>query len=132
MLAKVATDSEGFYLTQDLGKIEDSGRLVILGRTDRVLISGGIKVALDRVEQLAASVTGVEDVVACAVADQQWGERVGIAYVGSPEVADDVASAIAQELGPAGKPVRVLRVDRIPKTQNGKHDFAATKKLFES
>ena len=131
MLANVETDESGFFITQDAGEVDENGHLSILGRLDRVIISGGIKISLDRVEQLALRVNGVDDVAAHALQDDKWGERVGIAYVGSPEVADDLARSLAQELGPAGKPVRVLRVDRLPKTANAKNDLRSVKKLFE-
>jgi O-succinylbenzoic acid--CoA ligase len=61
----------------------------------------------------------------------EWGQRVGIAYVGSPEVADDIARALSNDLGPAGKPVQVIRVDKLPKTANDKNDLIAISKLFE-
>ena len=131
VLANVETDADGFYATQDAGFVDDSGRLAILGRIDRVINSGGIKVSLDRVEQLAARVTGVVDVAATAISDFEWGQRVGIAYVGSPEVADDIAKALANDLGPAGKPIRLLRVDKIPKTSSSKNNLEAIAKLFE-
>lgn len=130
-LANVATDERGYFVTQDAGEIDGSGRLIIHGRLDRVINSGGIKVALDRVETLGASVVGVADIAAVAIEDSEWGQRVGIAYVGSPEVADTVALALANELGPAGKPIRILRVDSVPKLGAGKNDLQAIKKLFE-
>jgi O-succinylbenzoic acid--CoA ligase len=131
VLANVETDADGFFATQDAGLVDDSGRLAILGRIDRVINSGGIKVSLDRVEQLAARVTGVVDVAATAISDFEWGQRVGIAYLGSPEVADDIAKALANDLGPAGKPIRLLRVDKIPKTSSSKNNLEAIAKLFE-
>ena len=72
------------YQTNDLGVIRD-GKLEVLGRADRVVISGGIKVSLERVEQAALNIPGVEQVVAVPVATQ-WGESVGIIYMGSPEI----------------------------------------------
>jgi O-succinylbenzoic acid--CoA ligase len=131
VLANVETDADGFFATQDAGLVDESGRLAILGRIDRVINSGGIKVSLDRVEQLAARVTGVVDVAATAISDFEWGQRVGIAYLGSPEVADDIAKALANDLGPAGKPIRLLRVDKIPKTSSSKNNLEAVAKLFE-
>lgn len=131
MLANVDLDENGFFITQDAGLIDDEGHLAVLGRLDRVINSGGIKISLDRVEQLAIRVNGVEDLAATTIHDMQWGERVGIAYVGSPEVADDIAKTLANDLGPAGKPVQVLRVDKLPKTANAKNDLLAIAKLFE-
>ena len=130
-LANVATDDRGYFVTNDAGEIGDAGKLIIHGRIDRVITSGGIKVSLDRVEALGAAVVGVADIAAVAIEDSEWGQRVGIAYVGSPEVADTVALALANDLGPAGKPVRILRVDTVPKLSAGKNDLQAIKKLFE-
>lgn len=131
VLANVEKDADGFFATQDAGLVDESGRLAILGRIDRVINSGGIKVSLDRVEQLASRVTGVVDVAATAINDFEWGQRVGIAYLGSPEVADDIAQSLANDLGPAGKPIRLLRVDKIPKTSSSKNNLEAVAKLFE-
>ena len=131
MLANVALDADGYFVTNDAGEITDDGRLAVLGRIDRVINSGGVKVSLDRVEQLGQRVTGVVELAAAAIHDMEWGERVGIAYVGSPEVADDIARALANDLGPAGKPVQVIRVDKLPKTANDKNDLIAISTLFE-
>lgn len=131
MLAQVETDTEGVFWTQDEGIVYADGRLEIIGRADRVINSGGIKISLDRVEQLAAQVVGVSALAATPIADPEWGQRVGIAYVGSPEVAESIAAALADELGPAGRPVRVLRLDKLSLLANGKTDLLAIKQLFE-
>jgi o-succinylbenzoate---CoA ligase len=119
------------FITNDLGEFDESGALHVLGRIDRVIVSGGLKISLDRVEELARAVPGVAELAATAIADQEWGQRVGIVYLGSPEVADEIAMALANDLGPAGKPVRVVRTDGVPKLPSGKHDLQAIKLLFE-
>ena len=119
------------FITNDLGEFDESGRLQILGRIDRVIVSGGLKISLDRVEELARAVPGVAELAATAIADQEWGQRVGIVYLGSPEVADEIAQALANDLGPAGKPIRVVRTDGVPKLPSGKHDLQAIKRLCE-
>ena len=123
--------AEGGFITNDLGEFDEQQNLRVLGRIDRVIASGGVKIALDRVEQLAAEVPGVVEVAASPIQDAEWGQRVGIAYQGSPEVADSIAEALADTLGPAGKPVRVIRVDKLPRLGNGKPDLQAIKKVFE-
>ena len=50
MLARVATQ-DGFFVTQDLGFIED-GKLFVTGRADDVIISGGKNISLSAVERL--------------------------------------------------------------------------------
>ncbi len=131
VLAEVPVDENGYFWTNDEGVVYADGRVEIIGRIDRVITSGGIKIALDRVEQLARQVVGVEALAATAINDPEWGQRVGVVYVGSPEVAEEIASALADELGPAGRPVRVLRVDKLSMLPNGKPDLLAIKQLFE-
>jgi O-succinylbenzoic acid--CoA ligase len=122
--------SAGKVLMSDLGEIVDE-KLRVLGRSDRVLNSGAIKVSLDRVEAIANDVAGVAEVAATAIPDEEWGERVAILYVGSPEVSDEIAIRLADELGPAAKPVRIIRADRVPKLSNQKHDLIAIREIFE-
>lgn len=120
---------DGWLQTNDLGEFDGEGRLHVIGRADRVIASGGIKISLDRVEALAGLTTGVTELAAAPIDDPEWGQRVGIAYSGSPEVADEIARALADELGPAGRPIRVLRVDALPKLGNGKIDLLAARAL---
>jgi O-succinylbenzoic acid--CoA ligase len=126
----LAEDQDDWIFTNDLAELSESGKLVILGRADRVIISGGLKVSLDRVEYLGSELPGVEELSAVSISDETWGERVGVCYVGSPEVADDIANQLAALLGPAGKPVRVIRVDKLPRLATSKIDTLSVSKLF--
>jgi O-succinylbenzoic acid--CoA ligase len=83
------------------------------------------------VEAIAREVAGVVEMVAAPISDSEWGQRVGVVYLGSPEVADEIATQLADLLGPAAKPLRVLRVDMVPKLSNGKYDLLAAAALFE-
>lgn len=112
------------FLSNDLGELVD-GKLTILGRVDRVVISGGHKVSLEAVEQRASEIPGVLEVAAAAITTS-WGESVGLAYVGSPEV--DFKSL--QELSLAAKPYRVLQVAELPMLQSGKPDLVAIAALL--
>ncbi len=112
------------FLSNDLGELVD-GKLTILGRADRVVISGGHKVSLEAVEQRASEIPGVLEVAAAAITTS-WGESVGLAYVGSPEV--DFKSL--QELSLAAKPYRVLQVAELPRLQSGKPDLVAIAALL--
>lgn len=113
-----------WFQTNDLGESID-GRLVVLGRADRVIISGGLKVALDVVEDAAREIAGVNEVVAVAV-DSEWGQSVAIAYVGSPEVGFDSLATVSE----AAKPKKVLRLEELPTLKSGKVDLLAIAELF--
>ena len=114
------------YLTQDLGELVD-GKLEVLGRADRVIVSGGLKVSLDRVEEAALGLPGVEEVIAQAITTS-WGESVGILYVGSPEVEFSALS----EMTIAARPAKVIRVNALPRLSSGKPDLQAAAELLAS
>lgn len=64
------------FPTGDLGKFDASGNLHILGRADRVIITGGEKVHPEQVEA-AALATGLLSHARCiGVPDPEWGQRV--------------------------------------------------------
>lgn len=114
------------FVTQDLGELVN-GKLEVLGRADRVIVSGGLKVSLDRVEEAALAIPGVEAAIAQPV-KSSWGESVGIVYVGSPEV----EFAALAELSVAAKPAKVVRVAELPRLSSGKPDLISAAALLES
>jgi O-succinylbenzoic acid--CoA ligase len=126
----LAEGQDDWIFTNDMAELSSDGKVRILGRADRVIISGGLKLSLETVEYLGQELPGVEELAAVSLKDESWGERVGIAYIGSPEVADDIANQLAHLLGPAGKPIRVLRVDKLPKLPTGKPDNRLISQLF--
>lgn len=113
------------FVTSDLGEVVD-GKLHVTGRADRVVISGGLKVSLERIEQAAISFPGVEAVAAVAL-DSKWGQSVGIVYVGSPEVSFE---GLAEQISVAAKPAKVLRLNQLPLTATGKVDLRECSKLL--
>lgn len=115
------------FLTNDLGEYRD-GKLEVLGRMDRVIVSGGKKVSLDRVEQIAAEVVGVQQVVAVSLENQAWGERVGLAYQGSPEA--EIETLLVSMLGPEAKPIQLMQLSQIPLLASGKPDLLRIKKML--
>jgi O-succinylbenzoic acid--CoA ligase len=112
------------FVTNDLGEFSE-GKLTVLGRADRVVISGGHKVSLEAVEQRAALIAGVMEVAAAAM-PSSWGESVGLVYAGSPEV--DFSSL--EQLSVAAKPHRVILVPMLPRLQSGKADLVAIQALL--
>ncbi len=67
---------DGWLRTQDLGRLDDDGRLWVLGRVDSVIISGGVNVPAEAVEAMIARHPDVVSTVVVGVPDPEWGERV--------------------------------------------------------
>lgn len=115
------------FVTSDLGEWAD-GLLNVLGRKDRVIISGGLKLSLDHFETRALELKGVKEIAAVSL-PSEFGESVGVVYVGEAEVD---FSPLVQSISLAAKPRRVLQVLEIPTLPSGKPDLRAIATLLQS
>ncbi len=115
-------DSDGWYLTNDLGHFDD-GRLVVVGRIDDVIISGGEKISLRAVEEFLTPLVDGE-VVAFTHPDAEWGERLAIATTASIEVDhwQELQGKIRISLGRHAIPQDIYRIAEIPRGALGKVD----------
>src|SRR5437868_2852107 len=73
---EAAFNAQGWFMTGDLGWVDDAGYLRITGRLKDVIIRGGRNIYPARIEALAITHDAVEKAAAFAVADQRRGERV--------------------------------------------------------
>jgi O-succinylbenzoic acid--CoA ligase len=125
---------DGWLVTNDLGHWGEDGRLRIDGRTDDVIISGGVKVSAHVVARLLAELSFVHAVEVVGVPDPEWGEVV-VAVLATE--LDELHAAQEDELTGlrAGFPEstwwprRFVRVDELPLLPNGKPDRQALRKL---
>lgn len=115
-------DADGWFTTGDLGSYVD-GRLVVLGRADDVVVTGGEKVAPAAVEDRLRAHPAVVDVAVVGVPDPEWGQRVVAVVVlagrlSLAEARDHVAGPLPRAAAP-----RELRVvDALPLLSSGKVD----------
>ncbi|MXW63472.1 MAG: o-succinylbenzoate--CoA ligase [Bacteroidetes bacterium SB0662_bin_6] len=77
-------DEEGWFATGDMGRLDASGRLIVRGRMDHLLISGGENILPEEIEVVLAGVEGVERVVVVGVQDEEYGQRP-VAFVGTAD-----------------------------------------------
>ena len=122
--------TDGWFHTDDLGSIDDEGRLHIEGRADDVVISGGIKVPARAVALALTADSAVLDVEVVGVPDEEWGERVvAVVAAGDPIT----LSALRDLVEPrAWAPRQLVVVDDLPRLSNGKPDRIAMKALAEA
>src|SRR5690606_10588013 len=108
-----------WHRTRDRGE-DRSGRLVVLGRVDDVIVSGGVKVSLVEVE-LAARRAGAADAVAVALDHADWGQVAGILTTAAIDE-NAVRERIGEQLGPEARPFAVAVVAALPMLPSGKPD----------
>jgi len=119
-------DGVPWFRTGDLGRLDASGRLVVRGRADDVINTGGHKVVPGEVAAALQTCPGVKDVAVVGQPDPEWGERV-IAVVVPADPADPPALEllrmhVRERLPRYAAPSRVVMVDAVPMLPSGKHD----------
>ena len=121
-------DPEGWLTTGDLGEIDASGGLTVLGRADDMLISGGRNIHPQEIESCLAACPGVQDIAVTGLPDPVWGDLV-VALVVGP-VGDEALLAHArQHLPSAALPRRIRRLERLPRNAAGKLERLALRRI---
>lgn len=70
------TTETGYYTTQDLGQIDEKGWICVLGRRDDVVISGGVNIHPQEIEERLIAHPCVFDAAVVGVPDPKWGEAL--------------------------------------------------------
>ncbi|MDJ0790409.1 MAG: AMP-binding protein [Acidimicrobiia bacterium] len=120
----------GPFVTSDVGRLERDGSLIVVGRRDDVVVSGGENVSLQAVEGAIREIDGVVDVAVVGVDDPEWGTAVCAMVVGTTQV-DAISEAATSRLAGFERPKRWALVDAIPLLANGKPDLAAVRTAFD-
>ena len=124
------TDPDGvrWFRTDDLGRLDRSGRLHITGRADDLINTGGFKVAPGSVEDaLVRYLPGVRDAVVVGVPDPEWGHVVAAAVTLLPSAArrptvQDARAALRGILPDHALPRMLRVVEAFPVLGPGKPD----------
>jgi len=121
---EAAFNAQGWFMTGDLGWMDEAGYLRITGRKKDVIIRGGHNIYPARIEDLAMRHPAVERVAAVPVADERLGEKVCLAVMWRAgarlEAAEMLAHLDAVGLSKYDMPEYFLDVDQIPLTPSGK------------
>lgn len=120
---------DGWFRTDDLGDVDEDGRLRVLGRVDDVILSGGLKVPPVAVEQMLAAHPRVQCAVVVGAPHPEWGEEV-VAFVqpteaGAPPGLEELRDLVHPR---AWAPRRVRTLARVPLSARGKIDRVALRR----
>ncbi|QIG42658.1 acyl--CoA ligase [Nocardioides anomalus] len=107
------------FTVGDLGRLDEDGYLHLDGRREDLVISGGVNVYPLEVEQVLQGHPGVDDVAVYGVPDEQWGQRVCAAYVGTASAAE-LDAFVRERLAPPKRPKTWHRLEELPRTLTGK------------
>lgn len=118
--AEATRNTAGWFLSGDLGVLDDRGNLSIVGRLKDLIIRGGRNIAPAHIEALAVRHGEVEKAAAFPVPDARLGEKVCLAILGQAEPAPLLAHLDQAGLSRYDMPEYYLRLETFPLTPSGK------------
>ena len=114
---------DGYFITGDLGRFDESGYLSIVGRSKDLVITGGYNVYPKELEEEIDQIEGVIESAVIGVPHPDFGEGVTavvVAKKGAALTEEDVIKALDRKLAKYKLPKRVVFVDELPRNTMAK------------
>ncbi len=125
----------GWFRTDDIGAVDDSGALSVLGRADEAISTGGLTVLPQPVEAALRTHPAVADCAVFGLPDERLGQRVVAAIVVAngcaPPSLDTLRAHIMTTLDRTAAPRELQVVDWLPLRGIGKVDRQALARQAE-
>ncbi len=115
---------DGWFHTADAGRVDEEGRLVVLGRVDDVVVTGGVNVPGPIVAARLRAHPGVAAAEVVGVEDAEWGRRL-VAFVVGRLTLEEARDWIGAEHPRSWAPREVQVLDAMPLLETGKPDRRA-------
>jgi malonyl-CoA/methylmalonyl-CoA synthetase len=115
--------ADGFFVTGDLGKIDDRGYVHIVGRGKDLVISGGYNIYPKEVEAEIDQLAGVIESAVIGVPHPDFGEGVTAVVVKRADSTLDertILAGLTDRLARYKQPKRVIFVEDLPRNTMGK------------
>ena len=129
-------DVEGtdWFRTDDVGHIQE-GALVVDGRIDDLINTGGLKVVPRVVEAALVQLDTIAEAIVVGSTDPEWGQVVSAAVIvaqgSSPPSLEQVRDQLRGILPDHELPRRLATLAELPLRGPGKPDRAAVRRLFD-
>lgn len=129
--SEAAFHGDGFFVTGDVGVLDATGRLALVGRVSDMIISGGLNVYPREIERVIDTIDGVIESAVVGVPDSDLGE-IAVAVVAtdasSSLTGDAIDSVVAGAVARFKRPHRYVFVDALPRNSMGKVEKAALRR----
>ena len=127
---------DGYFITGDMGLIDDDGYVTIVGRDKDLIISGGLNIYPKEIEDMINAIGGVNESAVIGVAHPDFGEAV-VAIIVREDTADDrhitedhIMDALKDSMAKFKQPKTVIFVDALPRNTMGKVQKAEMRKTY--
>jgi malonyl-CoA/methylmalonyl-CoA synthetase len=124
---------DGWFRTGDVAQQTPDGYRLLGRASVDIIKSGGEKVSALDIEEVFRTHPAIADCAVVGLPDEEWGERVAIAWVtaSADRPTDAEFRAWGKErLAPAKVPFEYLRMSELPRNPMGKVTKVAVKELF--
>lgn len=114
---------DGWFKTGDVGKVDASGYVTIVGRSKDLIISGGYNVYPAEIEGYINEMSGVAESAVIGVPHPDFGEAVVTVVVAKPGAAleaDSIIASLKERIANFKVPKRVFVVADLPRNAMGK------------
>ena len=114
---------EGWYYTGDLGRLDEDGYLYVLGRTDDMVITGGLNVYPSEVETVLLNHPKVQEAAVVGIPDSRRGQILRANVVlkhGETATHREILSFCKERLASFKMPRQLEFKDSLPKSRTGK------------
>jgi malonyl-CoA/methylmalonyl-CoA synthetase len=116
--------ADGFFITGDVGMIDERGYVHIVGRAKDLIISGGFNVYPKEIETMIDEVDGVAESAVIGLPHADFGEAVTAIVKRRPGRGDlteeSIVAALKGQIAAFKVPKRVFFVDELPRNSMGK------------
>ena len=114
---------DGFMASGDVGRLDEAGRLYVVGRDDEMIVSGGENVYPIEVEKILAAHPDVAEATVMGVDDEQYGQRLAAFVVLAQDASatvDGLKQHVRDNLANYKVPREIILVDELPRSSTGK------------
>lgn len=120
------TSAQGYQTFGDIGHVDDDGYLFLSDRLDDQIISGGVNIYPQELEQALEQAPGVAEVGVVGMSDAEFGERP-VAFVvpdgrsvGLEVLRAELFAHCRTQLGRTKQPKEIRFIDALPRSDAGK------------
>ena len=114
---------DDWFITGDVGSVDEEGRLTLEGRSGDMIISGGLNIYPREIELVLDQCTGIKESAVVGLPDADFGERV-VAFVvsdGTPQPETELLLAtLGESLASFKLPKSIAWIDELPRNTMGK------------
>lgn len=124
---------DGWFITGDVGVLDETGRLTLVGRAKDLIIAGGYNIYPVEIEQILDALPGVAESAVIGVPHPDMGEGVVAILVADkkyPPPDDPALSAALENLARFKRPRRFFWVEALPRNAMGKVQKQALRERF--